>query len=78
MRNLKDAPLNTLCEIKECLSPNKEGVYRLLEMGLIKGSVFRVLRNSKLFGAIEIAVAESRLCIDKELAKEFLVSLSNK
>lgn len=70
---LKNLPLGASGRISRCLSPMKSDVYRLLEMGLCRGAALTVLRKGRVFGAIELALQGSRLCIADELAAEFLV-----
>ena len=72
---LKSLPLGSTGYISRCLSPMKADVYRLLEMGLCKGAQFTVLHKTSVFGAIEIALKGSRLCIGDELAGEFMAVL---
>jgi|GEM_PF-1856883 len=72
-KTLKNLPLGSSGKISRCLSPMRADVYRLLEMGLCRGAPFTVLRTSSVFGAIELALAGSRLCIAQELAAQFLV-----
>jgi Fe2+ transport system protein FeoA len=72
---LKSLPLGSTGYISRCLSPMKADVYRLLEMGLCKGAQFTVVRKAAVFGAIEIALKGSRLCIGDELAAEFMAVL---
>jgi Fe2+ transport system protein FeoA len=71
--SLNKAPLGQLCQILAYDSPNKEGMYRLFELGLTKGSCLTILRKSHHFGSIELALEQSRLCIDMDLASVFLV-----
>jgi Fe2+ transport system protein FeoA len=73
---LKSLPLGSTGYISRCLSPMKADVYRLLEMGLCRGAQFTVLRKARVFGAIELALRGSRLCIGDELAGEFMVVLA--
>lgn len=74
-KTLKNLPLGSCGKISRCLSPMRADVYRLLEMGLYQGAPFTVLRTSSVFGAIELAIAGSRLCIAQDLAAQFLVDL---
>ena len=76
-KTLKNLPLGSSGKISRCLSPMRADVYRLLEMGLCRGAPFTVLRTSSLFGAIELALSGSRLCIAQELAGEFLVIIGS-
>lgn len=71
---LKNLPLGSNVRISRCLSPWRADVYRLLEMGLCKGAEVTVLQNHGIFGAIELALAGSRLCIANDLANEFLAT----
>ena len=70
--NLKIMPLGSSGRISRCLSPLREDVYRLLEMGLCEGAKFTILQNTAVRGAIELSLPGSRLCIAKELAAQFL------
>ncbi len=72
---LKNLPLGATGYISRCLSPMKSDVYRLLEMGLCRGAQFTILHKAPIFGAIEIALRGSRLCIGEELAAEFMAVL---
>lgn len=72
---LKSLPLGATGYISRCLSPMKAEVYRLLEMGLCRGAHFTVLQKAPVFGAMELALKSSRLCIGEELAGEFMVIL---
>jgi Fe2+ transport system protein FeoA len=72
---LKSLPLGATGYISRCLSPMKADVYRLLEMGLCRGAQFTVLHKAPVFGAIELALKGSRLCIGDELASEFMAVL---
>lgn len=72
---LKGLPLGATGYISRCLSPMKADVYRLLEMGLCRGAQFTVLQRAPVFGAMELALKGSRLCIGEELAEEFMVVL---
>jgi hypothetical protein len=72
-KNLTKLPLGTCGYISRCLSPFRDDVYRLLEMGLCSGARFTILQKGKAGGALELALeASSRLCIDYNLAGEFL------
>lgn len=72
---LKNLPLGATGYISRCLSPARADVYRLLEMGLCRGAQFTVLRKATIFGVIELALGESRLCIASDLASEFMAVL---
>lgn len=72
---LKNLPLGATGYISRCLSPMKADVYRLLEMGLCRGAQITILQKAPIFGAIEIALRGSRLCIGEELAGEFMTVL---
>lgn len=69
---LENASIGTTGVISRCLTPKRGDVYRLLEMGLCVGTSFTVIRKSRIFGALEVAIAGSRLCIANDLAKQFL------
>lgn len=69
---LRSLPLGSSVRISRCLSPLRADVYRLLEMGLCRGAQVTVLQNGRIFGAIELALNGSRLCIANELASQFL------
>lgn len=69
---LENLPLGSSVRISRCLSPLRADVYRLLEMGLCRGALVTVLQNGRVFGAIELALNDSRLCIANELANQFL------
>lgn len=71
-RALKNLPLGATGYISRCLTPSRADVYRLLEMGLCRGAHFTILRKATVFGAIELALQGSRLCIADELASEFM------
>ena len=70
---LKNLPLGSSGLIARCLSPLREDVYRLLEMGLCRGAKVTVIHKVNGVGAIELSLFGSRLCIANELAKEFTV-----
>ena len=70
---LKNLPQGSSGHISRCLSPWREDVYRLLEMGLCRGAKVTILHKVKGVGAIELGLFGSRLCIANELAKEFTV-----
>lgn len=70
--SLYTAKVGSTCQISRCLS-KKNDAYRLQEMGLCKGATLTILQRTPFFGALELALDQSRLCIALELAKEFLV-----
>lgn len=70
---LKNLPLGASGYIDRCLTPMRDDVYRLLEMGLCRGARVTVLQKAHGLKAIELALQGSRLCIADELASEFLV-----
>lgn len=71
-KSLENLPLGSSVCISRCLSPWRADVYRLLEMGLCRGAMVTVLQKERIFGAIELAINGSRLCIANELATQFL------
>ena len=73
---LKNLPLGSSGRISRCLSPLRDDVYRLLEMGLCRGAQVTVLHKGKTAGAIELGLRSSRLCIAEELACEFMAELA--
>jgi Fe2+ transport system protein FeoA len=75
---LNNLPKGAKANISRCLSPTRGDVYRLLEMGLYKGVEFIVLQKSDGLKAIEIGILSSRLCIDNELASQFVVSFTSR
>jgi Fe2+ transport system protein FeoA len=70
--SLKKMPLGSCGRISRCLAPLREDVYRLLEMGLCEGAHFTIVRAQNIFGAIELSLPGSRLCIADDLANQFL------
>lgn len=66
------AKVGSTYQISRCLS-KKNDVYRLQEMGLCNGATLTILQRTPFFGALELALEGSRICIALELAKEFLV-----
>ena len=72
--SLKNLPLGAKGYISRCLSPMRADVYRLLEMGLCCGAEFVVMHKPHGFGAIELGLGSSRLCIGDELASEFMAT----
>lgn len=70
---LKNLPLGASGYIERCLTPMRDDVYRLLEMGLCRGASFTIVHKAEGLKAMEIALKGSRLCIADELASEFLV-----
>lgn len=70
--SLKKMPSGSSGRISRCLAPLREDVYRLLEMGLCQGAHFTILQRSSMFGAIELSLPGSRLCIAEDLASHFL------
>lgn len=73
---LQNLPLGTSGRISRCLSPLRDDVYRLLEMGLTRGAQVTVLNKEVSAGAIELALKSSRLCIARELAGEFMAEIA--
>lgn len=73
---LKNLPLGSSGRISRCLSPLRDDVYRLLEMGLCRGAQVTVLRRENAQGAIELALKNSRLCIADSLAGEFMAEIA--
>lgn len=71
--SLKNAKVGSKCRVSRCLAATERDVYRLQEMGLCPGAVLTILRKTSLFGALELAIKGSRLCIAFDLAQEFLV-----
>lgn len=76
--SLKKMPLGSSGRISRCLAPLREDVYRLLEMGLCQGAHFTVLQSGTMFGAVELSLVGSRLCIADELANQFLAVKATK
>ncbi len=72
---LKNMPLGASGQIHQCLTPMRDDVYRLLEMGLCRGASFTILQKAEGLKAMELAINGSRLCIALELASEFLVTI---
>jgi Fe2+ transport system protein FeoA len=72
---LINVPLGASGHISRCLSPARADVYRLLEMGLCKGTQFTIMRKASLMGVIELAIGDSRLCIADDIASQFMAIL---
>jgi len=72
---LQNLPLGSSGRISRCLSPLRDDIYRLLEMGLCRGAQVTVLRKEVNASAIELGLKSSRLCIAKELAGEFMAEI---
>lgn len=70
---LKNLPSGATGYISRCLSPMRADVYRLLEMGLCRGASVTIMRKADRFGAMELALLGSRLCIADDLAAHFTV-----
>lgn len=73
---LKNLPLGSSGTISRCLSPLKDDVYRLLEMGLCRGAEVKVLHKGAVAGGMEVAVFGSRICIANELADQFVAEMA--
>lgn len=73
---LKNLPIGSSGRISRCLSPLRDDVYRLLEMGLCRGAQVTVLHKGTAAGPIELGIRSSRLCIGDELAGEFMAELA--
>jgi Fe2+ transport system protein FeoA len=75
---LNNLPQGMKASISRCLSPTRGDVYRLLELGLYKGAECTILQKNDALKAIEIAMLSSRLCINNELASQFMVTFLSK
>lgn len=73
---LNHLPKGVKANVLRCLSPSRNDSYRLLEMGLCRGVECVVLHKNKGIKMLEIGILNSRLCINDELASQFMVVIA--
>ena len=73
MPTLYDININSKAKIHS-LSVNHESSFRLSEMGLIPGSIVRVIKKNPFGGPIQLKLNDYYLAIRKEDAKMIFIS----
>ena len=72
--SLNDAKLNTNCVIKSVNIRHEKTKVRLMELGLVEGSVVQVSRRSVLKKTLLIIFNSSCFTLKDNLAKEIMVN----